>query len=192
VARIYTRTGDKGRTSLFAGGRVSKGHARLEAYGTLDELGAWLGWFASRSAEKDLVSLATGIQHDLFDLGARLATPPSATRARRALPPFGPDRTRKLEEAIDRLDSGLAPLTTFILAGGAEDSVLLQVARTVCRRGERAVVRAGRGSAGLDPEGLAYLNRLSDLLFVMARVVNARAGLPETPWRPGGGNRRKE
>jgi len=164
---------------------VSKTHARLEAYGTLDELNAWLGWFASRNRDEDLVSLAVGIQNDLLDLGARLATPRSATKARRALPSFGRVRTQNLEEAIDRLDQELEPLTTFILPGGAEESSILQVARAVCRRAERAVVRAGRGADSLEPEGLAYLNRLSDLLFVMARAVNARAGVPERLWQSG-------
>ena len=189
MVKIYTRTGDGGRTSLFGGGRVPKSHARLEAYGTLDELNAVLGWFRSRSEDDDLDGLVEGIQHDLFDLGAHLATPPR-TKAAAVLPVLSEERVADLEAAIDRLDAELEPLQTFVLPGGTETAAILQVARCVCRRAERSVNRARRGQTEiLNPTGLAYLNRLSDLLFVMARTANRRAGVAEPLWhaqRPDG------
>ena len=185
MAKIYTRTGDSGETSLFGGKRVGKGDGRLEAYGTLDELNAFLGWFESRTPHDDLGGLVRRVQPVLFDLGAHLATPPESEKARAILPRLDPEAVRELEAAIDRLEGELEPLRTFILPGGTEDGALLHVARTVCRRAERAVVRSdGTGRDPLDPVGLAFLNRLSDLLFVMARVVNRRDGRPETPWEP--------
>jgi len=190
MTKIYTRTGDSGETSLFGGQRVGKGHHRLEAYGTLDELNAYLGWFESRTGHDDLRDVVRRAQPVLFDLGAHLATPPESEKARSVLPRLEPEAVRDLEAAIDRLEGELDPLRTFILPGGTEDGALLHVARTVCRRAERAVVRSAEaGEGSLDPAGLAYLNRLSDLLFVMARVANRRDGRPETPWepeRPGG------
>jgi cob(I)alamin adenosyltransferase len=183
--KIYTKTGDQGETSLFGGGRVSKTHPRIEAYGTLDELNAYLGWFGARNEHEDLVSLTRSIQAMLFDLGARLATPPEAEKAQAVLPPIPGSATDDLEAAIDRLENELEPLTSFVLPGGAEDAALLHVARSVARRAEREVVRAGSESQpALPPEGFAYLNRLSDLLFVMARAVNRRASVEEPIWSP--------
>ena len=185
VVRIYTKTGDAGETSLFGGDRVAKDDPRLEAYGSLDELNAYLGWFRGTTQEKDLAGIALSVQPVLFDLGAHLATPDTAERARRVLPAFDPVKTAELETAIDTLEAELPPLTSFILPGGTAESALLQVTRAVCRRAERAVVRAIEESNAELPEGgLAYLNRLSDLLFVMARVVNRRQGGPETAWSP--------
>lgn len=183
--KIYTKTGDKGRTSLFGGKRVSKAHRRLEAYGTLDELNGYLGWFRSLAGDEELGELVEGIQSDVFDLGAHLATPAGARKARRVLPPLHQERVKALETAIDRLETELEPLNAFILPGGAQPAAILHVARAVCRRAERAVVRAGEGRKDLlEPLGLAYLNRLSDLLFTMARVVNRRARIPEKIWTP--------
>jgi cob(I)alamin adenosyltransferase len=190
VVKIYTRTGDTGTTSLFGGRKVGKDHERLEAYGTVDELNAYLGWFRSRTRHADLARRVESIQVALFDIGAHLATPPDAAKARAALPELREQAVTDLETAIDGLEEELTPLTAFILPGGTEDSALLHVARTVCRRAERATVRAaGDGAEPLPPAGLAYLNRLSDLLFVMARVVNRRNDRPETEWSPtqGGG-----
>ena len=187
--KIYTKTGDAGQTSLFGGGRVAKGHPRLDAYGTLDELNAYLGWFRSRTSETDLDSLVQGIQAALFDVGAHLATPTEATKARKVLPELSEESVHGLETAIDRLEAELEPLTAFVLPGGTEDAAVLHVARAVARRAEREVVRAGeQENDPLDPAGLAYLNRLSDLLFVIARVVNRRAGQSETTWDPGRGD----
>ncbi len=185
MAKIYTRTGDKGTTSLFGGRKVRKDHERLEAYGSLDELNAILGWFRSRATQPDLAALAEGAQRRLFDLGAHLATPPDAGKARSHLPRFPPERVTELEEAIDRLETELEPLHAFVLPGGTEESAILQVARAVCRRAERGVVRASEGDRlPLEEAGLAYLNRLSDLLFVMARVSARRSGAAETTWSP--------
>ncbi len=182
--KIYTRTGDQGQTSLFGGDRVSKTHPRIEAYGTLDELNAYLGWFRARSGHEDLVSLSEGIQSTLFDLGARLATPPEAEKAQTILPSISKAAVQGLEDEIDRLEDELEPLTSFVLPGGTEDAALLHVARSVARRAEREVTKAGADQPVLPPEGLAYLNRLSDLLFVMARVVNRRASVEESIWSP--------
>jgi len=185
VVKIYTRTGDQGETSLFGGERVGKQDARLDAYGSLDELNAFLGWFASRTGEEDLALLVRSIQPVLFDLGSHLATPAEAVKARGILPPIRPESVTGLEEAIDRLESELPPLTAFILPGGTESSAILQVARAVCRRAERAVVHAVAAfGVPLPPAALPYLNRLSDLLFVMARVANRREGGEEAVWTP--------
>jgi cob(I)alamin adenosyltransferase len=185
VVKIYTRTGDSGETSLFGGGRVAKDHARLDAYGTVDELNAYLGWFVSLNTHEDLATLVREIQSDLFDLGSHLATPSEAEKARTVLPPLEQGRVSALEEAIDRLEEELEPLRTFVLPGGDQVSAVLQVARTVCRRAERAVVAAHAVNApDLDPLVLTFLNRLSDLLFVMARTVNRRAGVSEPEWHP--------
>jgi cob(I)alamin adenosyltransferase len=165
---------------------VDKGHPRLEAYGALDELNAYLGWFRSRTAETDLESLLQDIQAALCDIGAHLATPTDAAKARKVLPALGQESVRGLEAAIDHLETELEPLTAFVLPGGTEDAAILHVARAVARRAEREVVRAGaEENDPLDPAGLAYLNRLSDLLFVMARVVNRRSGQSEPVWDPG-------
>ncbi|HET9234432.1 MAG TPA: cob(I)yrinic acid a,c-diamide adenosyltransferase, partial [Candidatus Eisenbacteria bacterium] len=166
VVRIYTKTGDAGETSLFGGDRVAKDDPRLEAYGSLDELNAFLGWFRSTTLESDLATIVLGIQPVLFDLGAHLATPRTADKARRILPAFDTARVTELEAAIDTLETELPPLTSFILPGGSAESALLQVTRAISRRAERRVVRALEESGVELPEGgLAYLNRLSDLLF---------------------------
>jgi len=182
--KIYTRTGDKGRTGLFGGGRVPKSHARLEAYGTLDELNAHLGVFAALTRHDDLRALAQDAQSRLFDLGAHLATPRSARKAQAALPPLSEDMVTALETAIDGLEKELLPLTTFILPGGNPEAASLHVARAVCRRAERAAVRIPGGRTQLPPVVLPYLNRLSDLLFVMARAATRRDAVAEMPWKP--------
>jgi cob(I)alamin adenosyltransferase len=181
--KIYTKTGDKGRTGLFGGGRVAKSHARLEAYGTLDELNANLGLFAALTSQDDLRLLTHGVQSRLFDLGAHLATPRSAVKAQKALPALREDQVAELEKAIDRLEMELPALTGFILPGGTPEAAVLQVARAVCRRAERAVVRISGPRAQIHPVILPYLNRLSDLLFVMARVMTHRHGAPEILWK---------
>ncbi len=185
MVKIYTRTGDAGETALFGGKRVGKNDPRIEAYGSLDELNAYLGWFRSVTGEQDLARIVSGIQPVLFDLGAHLATPTTAEKARGILPQLDAGKVAELELAIDSLETELSPLTAFVLPGGSAESALLQVARAVCRRTERAVVRASREHNVDVPEvGLAYLNRLSDLLFVMARVANKRQGGREELWTP--------
>jgi cob(I)alamin adenosyltransferase len=181
--RIYTGGGDQGETGLFGAGRVPKDDPRVEAYGAVDELNAALGVARAAGLPGDLDPLAERLQKELFVLGADLATPlDSSARADRVVRlPEG--AAAALEKEIDRLDASLPPLTTFLLPGGSAPGGALHLARTVCRRAERRLV--GLARKGLVSKGaLPYLNRLSDLLFVMARAANARAGRPETPWSP--------
>jgi cob(I)alamin adenosyltransferase len=177
--KIYTRTGDAGETSLFDGTRVSKNDPRVETYGDVDELNAWLGLArASRvdpAIEPDIVQL----QRDLFALGAQLADPADKLAPRVTKAIIGDADVTRLEAAIDRLEAELPPLRRFILAGGTPAGAALHVARTVCRRAERRMVAL---DPPVDPVLLRYVNRLSDLLFVMARVVNHRGRVPETEW----------
>jgi cob(I)alamin adenosyltransferase len=177
--RIYTKTGDAGETGLFDGTRVSKADARVDAYGDVDELAAWLGLARGRLVDADLAAMLTRIQIELFAVGARLADPRRAIAARVEKSDLGPAHIATLEADIDRLEAGLPPLRRFILPGGVEAGAALHVARTVCRRAERKVVSLAHAA---DTDVVIYLNRLSDLLFVMARTANHRAGVPETEW----------
>lgn len=178
--KIYTKTGDKGETSLYKGGRVPKDEPRLEAYGTLDELNSVLGLAAShlpREAELGTVRQEVArIQKDLFSLGAQLATRGDEKPAWH----IKPEDIQALETAIDRMETELEPLRTFILPGGHPAGAGFHLARTVCRRAERGVVTLGRDES-LDPQIVQYLNRLSDYLFVLARFTNHRLGRPESP-----------
>lgn len=177
--KIYTRTGDEGETGLFGGGRVPKDHPRVAAYGTLDELNALIGWVLTRLEDAEVADRLTSIQRDLFAIGSHLATPADA-RSRKHLPPLPEERVAEFEGWIDAADQELEPLEAFILPGGGEAGAALHLARTVCRRTERAVVALGDD---VEPGITVYLNRLSDLLFVWARLVNHRAGETETPWQ---------
>ena len=179
--KIYTRTGDSGETGLFDGTRVSKADPRVAAYGEVDELNAWLGLARASGLDDELSGMLEQIQRDLFALGSRLADPQHRIAARVTKAQVGGGDIERLEGWIDRLDAGLPPLRRFILAGGSPAGAALHVARTVCRRAERAVVGLGRAEPQ-DPEAIVYLNRLSDLLFVMARAANHRAGAPEIEW----------
>ena len=174
--KIYTKTGDRGETSLFGGARVRKDDARIEAYGTVDELNSVIGvaravWPASSSDGQ-----LHAIQSDLFDIGAHLASPGSSRFA-------GPDGVRitALEQSIDAMEADLAPLKTFILPGGSLPASHLHVARTVCRRAERLVV-ALRDDDPATTASITYLNRLSDFLFVAARYANHVHAVPDVPW----------
>ena len=179
--KIYTRRGDAGETDLFGGPRVGKDHLRVEAYGAVDELNAILGQAAAASEQKDLVELSQEIQSRLFDLGSQLATPDAKHREKSGLPGVEPAQVKVLEERVDTLESELPPLTRFILPGGTTAAAAYHVARTVCRRAERRCVTLAR--EGDVPEAaLRYLNRLSDLLFVMARVENHRVGVTDVEW----------
>lgn len=179
--KIYTKTGDAGETSLFDGTRVSKHDARVAAYGDVDELQAVLGVaLAAGGAGDDITSLLIALQRDLFALGAQLADPRHKIAARVTKAAVSDERIAALEHAIDRFEAELPPLRHFILAGGTPAGAALHLARTVCRRAERNVI--GLGAGATEPVIRTYLNRLSDLLFVMARVVNHRAGAPETKW----------
>jgi cob(I)alamin adenosyltransferase len=180
--KIYTKGGDSGETSLFDQTRVSKADRRVDAYGEVDELNACLGAARSLMLAETAHAVAGSlevIQQDLFALGAMLADPRSRIAPRVTKASIGAADIERLEQTIDRLEAGLPPLTRFILPGGAPAGALLHLARTVCRRAERRVV--GLGSEA-DPLVIVYLNRLSDLLFVMARAVNHHAGLPEIEW----------
>lgn len=180
--RIYTKTGDQGETALFGGERVPKDHPRVVAYGEVDELNAAVGLARATGPTDFEDALLQAIQRNLFTIGAELATPDPA-RLARALggPPLGETDITALEQAIDRLDATLPPLTAFILPGGAPKSAALHVARTACRRAERSVVRLARETS-LSPVIGKFLNRLSDLLFVLARAAAARAGAGDQPW----------
>lgn len=177
--KIYTRTGDEGQTSLFAGGRVSKGHLRLHAYGTVDELNTILGLAAAAGVGGSVATPLARVQAELFTLGADLATPLDAQP--KWLVRASAEMTARLEAEIDAWQAALPELRSFILPGGALAGAFLHQARTVCRRAERWLVMLHEQEP-INPEALRYLNRLSDWLFVAARVVNHDAGTPEIPW----------
>lgn len=177
---IYTKTGDKGETGLFDGTRVSKADARVAAYGEVDEVNAWLGLVRAHALDRDLDDMLDRIQRDLFALGARLADPRRKIAKRVDKADLGEEDVTRLEQWIDGLERELPELRRFILAGGRPAGALLHLTRTVCRRAERHVV--GLGEDAVDPDVIIYLNRLSDLLFVMARAANQRAGVAEIVW----------
>jgi cob(I)alamin adenosyltransferase len=178
--KIYTKTGDAGETSLFDNSRVSKADPRVDAYGEVDEVNAVLGAALSHGVDDDIAAVLTTVQKDLFAVGARLADPSSRIAERVTKAAVTTEQIERLETTIDRLETELPPLRRFILPGGSSAGALLHLARTVCRRAERRVVALGTDSVELGV--IIYLNRLSDLLFVMARAVNHRAGIPETEW----------
>lgn len=184
--KIYTRTGDAGETALFGGGRVSKDHPRVAAYGTVDELNASVGVAVSAVSDEGIRARLGTIQHDLFAIGAVLATAEARDDRPRpkGVPGLPTPRIAEMEGWIDEADAELPGLRAFILPGGGPGAAALHLARTVCRRAERAVVHL----ATLEPvdEGVVvYLNRLSDLLFTFARLENHRAGRADVEWRKG-------
>jgi cob(I)alamin adenosyltransferase len=183
VTRIYTKTGDAGDTGLVGGGRVSKDHVRVHAYGEIDETNAALGAVRTTAPTELFGELLTAVQRDLFTIGGRLATPEperlrAAQRDKVAVPPA---RIAALEAAIDAADAELPPLRAFVLPGGTPKAAVLHLARAVCRRAERSVVHLSHVQ-DVPPEVLVYLNRLSDLLFTLARLANHRAGCPDVTW----------
>ncbi|UCF21075.1 MAG: cob(I)yrinic acid a,c-diamide adenosyltransferase [Gemmatimonadota bacterium] len=185
--KIYTRKGDKGDTSLFGGDRVHKDDIRVDAYGTVDELNSVLGLaIAALPAEMDgwRRSLLE-IQSDCFTLGSILATPATGAAKPVHIPELPAARVTQLERYIDRLDEELPELKSFILPGGSEAAARFHLARSVCRRAERNVVALARAER-LEPVILMYLNRLSDLLFTLARAANARQGAADVEWHPDG------
>ncbi len=177
--KLYTRTGDSGETSLFDKTRVSKADPRVDAYGEVDEVNAWLGFARAAGLDEDLDEPLQQIQRDLFAVGAQLADPSDRLGAHRTKAFVSDADVERLERFIDRLDAETPALTRFILAGGSPTGAALHVARTVCRRAERRMVGL---TPPVDPLLIRYVNRLSDLLFALARAVNHRAGIPETEW----------
>ncbi len=177
--KIYTRTGDAGETGLLDGRRVSKAEPRVDAYGEVDELNACLGLVLSAGIDTDLADMVVQIQRQLFSLGASLADPTSRA-AGHAKASVGEADVERLEGWIDRLEAELEPLRRFILPGGSSAAAATHLARAVCRRAERRMAALGTDAVGAVP--FAYVNRLSDLLFTLARAVNARAGVREQEW----------
>ncbi len=179
--KIYTRTGDDGSTGLIGGKRLSKADLRIETYGTVDELSACLG-VAVVSADPGARALLETVQHELFIVGSHLAVEPGSTWAG-TLPPMTQAMVSRLEEEIDRVNQTVPPLKQFILPGGTELGARLHLARTICRRAERLLVALSHtGPDAVEPVVGAYMNRLSDWLFVQARGANHRAGVSETAW----------
>lgn len=183
LSKIYTRTGDKGTTGLGDGSRVPKDHVRVEAYGTVDELNSVIGLLLAEELPVEIRETLTDIQHDLFDLGGELSIPGRSAVA--------DERVARLEAILDKLNAGLEPLKEFILPGGSRDAALAHLARTVCRRAERRVVTLSKREA-VSETAVKYLNRLSDLLFVVARALNRKAGRSDVLWQPGKTQKRQE
>jgi cob(I)alamin adenosyltransferase len=179
--KIYTKTGDSGETGLFAGPRVKKDDCRIEAYGTVDELNAVLGLARSANLPPEIDAVLADVQHRLFDLGAELATPDPQSRGTNLI---STGEIEKLEQTIDHFEADLAPLKTFVLPGGSNGAAWLHLARTVCRRAERRVVTLSVvNGVKLSPHALIYLNRLSDLLFVLARAANRLTARADVEWQ---------
>jgi cob(I)alamin adenosyltransferase len=179
--KIYTKTGDKGETGLIGGARVLKSALRVEAYGEIDELNAVLGCIRTKLTDETISESLLRIQRDLFAIGAQLADPRGQVEKKAEKVSIGEERVRQLEEIIDRYDAVLPPLRSFILPGGTEGGALLHLARAVCRRAERRMVALSQETS-LSPVLIVYINRLSDLLFTLARAVNREAGTEEIPW----------
>jgi cob(I)alamin adenosyltransferase len=177
--KIYTRTGDTGETSLFGGTRVGKDDPRVHAYGEVDELNAHIGFARANASDSEIGAELVRLQRDLFALGAQLADPSEQVASRVSKAILRDGDVLRLEQVIDKLDAELPPLRNFILAGGTPCGAALHVARAVCRRAERAMVAL---EPAVDPVLLQYINRLSDLLFVLARTTNQRSGATEVVW----------
>jgi cob(I)alamin adenosyltransferase len=179
--KIYTKTGDDGSTGLFGGGRVPKASPRVEAYGTVDELNATIGFARTTRLDPFTESVLAQVQVDLFTLGAELACVPGKEQ-NLGMKLLEPADSTRLEHAIDDADEKLPPLRSFVLPGGSPQAAALHVARTICRRAERCVLAIEDSDAR--DEVVIYLNRLSDLLFTLARLANLEAGVPDVPWAP--------
>lgn len=177
--KIYTKTGDEGETGLFGGARVSKADERVSAYGEVDELNSCIGILRTHVTDDDVDALLARIQSQLFDLGAELATVPGRDDA--GQPRLDASDVLGLETAIDHHEVGLSPLKTFVLPGGSPAAAHAHLARTVCRRAERTLVSL-RANSPVRDEAMHYVNRLSDLLFVLARALNNAVGVPDVPW----------
>lgn len=179
--KLYTRTGDDGTTGLFGGGRVPKTSSRVTAYGTVDETNAAIGVARATRLDGAMDRVLAHVQEDLFTMGAELACVPGR-EGKLSMTLLAGTETERLEGAIDEADASCPPLKTFVLPGGSPQAAALHVARTVCRRAERAVLAID--DAPVRRDVVVYLNRLSDLLFALARQANATAGVPDVPWTP--------
>lgn len=179
--KIYTKTGDGGETGLLDGSRVPKDHLRVAACGDLDELNATLGVVLAHAAGAGLEATLSPIQRDLFALGAQVADPRGRVPGTKPKATLDESHVARLEQAIDRCEAENPPLTAFVLPGGSQPGALLHLARTVCRRAERSLVTLAR-EAPVEPLAVRYVNRLSDLLFVLARHTNLKAGVTEDRW----------
>jgi cob(I)alamin adenosyltransferase len=182
--KLYTKTGDDGTTGLFGGARVPKASARVDAYGTVDETNAAIGVARATGLAVTIDSVLEGVQRDLFTLGAEVACVPDRV-SKLNMTLLGPADIERLERAIDEAEAACPPLKTFVLPGGSPQAAALHLARTVCRRAERSVLRMDDALARR--EVVIYLNRLSDLLFALARRANVLAGVSDVPWAPHGG-----
>lgn len=177
---IYTRTGDKGKTSLYAGKRISKANIRVEAYGSVDELNSAIGVALAHLGSEELKSELIKIQSDLFEIGGRLSNPTRSKNLK--LGNHLKKRVKNFEKTIDKLAAGLPKLSNFILPGGGKAGSFLHLARTVSRRAERRIVKLAE-EENVDLEIIIYMNRLSDLLFMMARFINYKEKIQEIPWK---------
>lgn len=178
--KVYTKTGDHGTTSLVGGKRVAKNSPRLESYGTVDELNSWIGLIAAQTTQyADIQQQLIDIQHRLFDIGSALATEPES---KWQPAPFDPQNTERLEAQIDNMEAQLPKHNQFILPGGSKASADTQIARTIARRAERRILDLTDADA-TDPNIIAYINRLSDYLFVLARLLNIKTNTPEIFWQ---------
>ena len=181
--KIYTKTGDTGETGLLGGGRVAKNSPRIEAYGTVDELNAFIGLAITEVKDKDVESLLRKIQGQLFIVGADLATPDNGKAKKGNIPRVSSEFYLETEIAIDNFEEKLEELKNFIIPGGSKAAAYLHVCRTICRRAERQVVEL-RQTVNTVENIIIYLNRLSDLFFVLARYENLISGIPDTKWKP--------
>ncbi len=180
--KIYTKGGDKGETGLFGGERVSKNSARIEAYGTIDELNSFIGHAITEAKSSDVKDLLSTIQNQLFTVGSDLATPRSEKNEKYDIPRVPKEFFENVEKQIDKYEAELEPLKNFILPGGSRAAALLNICRTVCRRAERRVA-ALKSSEDIGENILIFLNRLSDLFFVLSRYENMISGIPDTIWK---------
>lgn len=183
--KIYTKTGDQGETGLFGGDRVSKSSLRVETYGEVDELNSAIGWARLSLSDAELDALLNQIQNDLFEVGAELGSTPDR-KQKGSMPLIEEPQVETLERAIDRYEEGPPALTSFVLPGGSEGAARFHLARCICRRAERSLVALGQGEA-VRGELFRYINRLSDLLFTLARFANHVAGVEDIPWKGQGG-----
>lgn len=181
--KIYTKTGDSGQTSLFGGKRVNKNDVRINSYGTIDELNSIIGLILTEKVNERTNEILNNIQHILFAIGAELATPSDVKSS--VINSLSVDEILSIEQIIDEIENQLSPLKNFILPGGTRSAALLHLARTVCRRAERNIVEIEKDER-INPNIIIYINRLSDLLFVIARFENHVTSTPEIEWKTGG------